>query len=192
MNFKLILCLALVLSGGLGLKAEDTNDFNNDTFDVVEELNASEIDEGISNYCSITNQNFKLSADAFAVRTPDLGWMIAEEYKRLKLTNGETRIASPFGSKEFVLASLSDATKVGEVKAQFVVFQDGKPKWRFDFIGFRDADADWIDEKTLKIVYWPGTRVRVTELINVETGKIIYRSADGIYDSLKNSLQLKK
>jgi hypothetical protein len=29
-------------------------------------------------------------------------------------------------------------------------------------------------------------------LVNVETGKIIYRSADGIYDSLKNSSRSNK
>ena len=148
MKPKLILCLALVLSGGAPLIAADTND----TFDVVAELNVAEIPEGISNYCAITNQNFKLATNTFAVRTPDLGWMIAEEYKRLKLTNGETRIVSPFASKEFVLASLTDATKTPyeEMKARIVVFHDQEPKWQFDFTGFKNFDVDWIDEKTLE------------------------------------------
>jgi hypothetical protein len=78
-----------------------------------------------------------------------------------------------------------------EMKAHAVVFQAGHPRWQFDFTGFKNFDVDWIDEKVIKIVSWPGTRVRVTELINVETGKIIYRSVEGIYDSLKDSTSIK-
>ncbi|HVU27683.1 MAG TPA: hypothetical protein VHG71_08100 [Verrucomicrobiae bacterium] len=191
MKNKIILCLVLILSGELQLKANDTNGAD-DHFDVVEELHAAEINECFTNYSAITNQDF-LTKD-FAVRTTDLGWMTAAEYKRLKLTNGTTQISSPFGSKAYSVFWRGDVTKISpdNIVLHVVVFQDCRPKYKFDFQGFADWDADWIDEKLLKIVYWPGTRVRVTELINVETGKIIYRSADGIYDSLKNSLQIRQ
>jgi hypothetical protein len=174
---KIILCLALVLSGYLSSKADDRY--------AVTELNANEISEGCSNYHVVANQRIKLPAEKFAIRT-DLGWITSAEYERLKLSKGETHISTPIGSKAFSLVSLTDSTQTpyDEMKAQIVVFQDGRPQWQFDFIGFKNFDADWIDEKVIKIVSWPGTRVRATELINVETGKIIYKSAEGIYDRL--------
>ena len=136
----------------------------------------------VTNYSAVTNQK-ALKGD-FAVRTPDLGWMTGSEYNRLKLTNGVTQVSSPFGSKAYGILSLDDATKISpdEIVVHVVVFQNGQPKWTFDFKGFDDFDADWIDEKTLKIIYWPGTHAKATELIDVETGKVIYRSQYGIYD----------
>jgi hypothetical protein len=176
MKFQFMLCLALVFSGGLSLKADDQ------PYDITE-IKAGEIPEGFSGYSIITNQDAKLSPETFAIQT-SLGWIPAAEYRRLKLSKGETRISSPLNSKEFSLVSLTDSTKTSydEMKAQVVVFQDGQPRWQFGFTGFKNFDADWIDEKALKIVSWPGTRVRVTELINVETGKIIYRSVERVYD----------
>lgn len=179
MKLKLILCLALVLGGGLSLKAGDL------PYDIAE-INAEKIPEGFSNYSLITNQDATLSPETFAVQT-DSGWLIASEYKRLKLSGGKTRIPSPLGSRGFSLVSLTDSTKTSydEMKVRVVVFEAGKPKCQFDFTGFKNFDAGWIDENVLKIVSWPGTRVKVTELINVETGKVIYRSAEGVYDRLE-------
>ena len=185
MKPKLILCLALVLSG-FSVKADDTEIVTNqDGF--IEEFGLNEIPECFTNYSAITNQK-ALKGD-FAVRT-DLGWITAMEYKRLKLdkqsgiSNGVTRVSSPFGSKTYGILSLGDATKISpdEIIVHVVVFQNDQPKWTFDFKGFDDFDADWIDEKTLKIVYWPGTHAKVTELIDVEAGKVIYKSQYGIYD----------
>jgi hypothetical protein len=184
--FKIILCLALVLSGYPSSKADDRY--------ALTELNTNEISEGYSNYHVIANQRVKLSAEKFAVRT-ELGWITSAEYERLKLCKGETRISTPLGSKAFSLMSLTDSTQTPyeEMKAQILVFQDGRPQWQFDFIGFKNFDADWIDEKIIKIVSWPrGTRVSVTELVNVETGMIIYKSAEGFYDRLEPSSSSKK
>jgi hypothetical protein len=185
MKPKFILCLALVLSGYLSSKANDGC--------AVTELNTNEISEGYSNYHVVANRRIKLSAEKFAVRT-DLGWITSAEYERLKLSKGETRISTPLGSKAFSLISLTDSTQTPyeEMKAQIVVFQDGRLQWQFDFIGFKNFDADWIDEKVIKIVSWQGTRVSVTELINVETGKIIYKSVEGFYDRLEPSSSSKK
>ncbi len=186
MKIEFIFSLALVLGSGWLLKADETNG----TFDVVEELISSNIPEGISNYSAIYNLN--LSPQTFAVKT-DLGWITAAEYNRLHLSKGKTRISSPLGSKEFGTTSITDSTRVPyeEMKAHIVVFKTGHPRWQFDFTSFRNLDVDWIDENVIKIVSWPGTRVRVTELINIETGKIVYRSTEGIYDSLKNSASTK-
>jgi hypothetical protein len=182
MKMKFIFFIALILGSRWLSKADETNN----TFDVVEELNSGKIPESISNYSAINNLN--LSPRTFAVKT-DLGWITAAEYNRLKLSKGETRISSPLASKELATTSITDSAKVShdKMKAHFVIFQAGHPRWQFDFTGFKNFDVDWIDEKVIKIVSWPGTRARVTELINVETGKIIYRSAEGIYDSLINS-----
>lgn len=189
MKTKLIFCLAFILSGSFPLVAKSVDV----PFQVVTEWDAHEIPEGCSDYGVITNQNIKLSPETFAVRT-DLGWIAAAEYKRLKLAQGETHVFTPLGSKAFGLKWLTDSPPAPyeKMKAQIIIFQDGRPKYKFDFTGFKNFEVDWIDEKVLKIVSWPGTRVRVTELINVETGEIIYRSADGIYDRLKNSTALKK
>ena len=159
------------------LKADDLPE-------MVMQLNANDTTESYANYCAITNQDIQLPADNFAVQTK-LGWMSATEYSRLKLSDGVTNVFTPLGSKEFRLMLLTDSTRTtyDEMKARIVVFQDRKPKYRFDFNRFKGFDADWIDERVLKIVSWPGSRVRVTELVNVETGKIIYRSADGIYEN---------
>jgi len=180
MKPKLLLCLALVLSG-FSSKADD-KEIGADQDTVIEEFGLSEIPECLTNYSAVTNQK-ALKGD-FAVRTPDLGWMTGSEYNRLKLTNGVTQVSSPFGSKAYGILSLDDATKISpdEIVVHVVVFQNGQPKWTFDFKGFDNFDADWIDEKTLKIIYWPGTHAKATELIDVETGKVIYRSQYGIYD----------
>jgi hypothetical protein len=103
MKSKFVFCVAVILIAGFQLKADDADDH----FDVVEELNANEFAEGYSNYCASIDKNTKLSADKFAVRT-ELGWITAVEYKRLQKTafpcrKAETRIGTPFGSKEFCL-----------------------------------------------------------------------------------------
>lgn len=120
MKPKLILCLALILSGCLSSKADDGY--------AVTELNTSEISEGYSHYHVVANQRIKLSAEKFAVRT-GLGWITSAEYERLKLSKEETRISTPLGSKAFSLVSLTDSTQTpyDEMKAQIVVFQDWAP-----------------------------------------------------------------
>jgi len=187
MKSKLLLCLALVLSGCLSLRAgAQTN--------MVMELDANEFAGSFTNYCAITNADFKLPTEKLAVRS-GLGWISTAENKRLKLPDGETRVATPLGSKEFRVVLLTDSTKTPyeEMKARIVVFQDERPECQFDFTGFKDFDADWIDEKVLKIVSWPGTRVKITELVNVETGKVVYRAAEGIFDRLEPpTLPIKK
>ena len=179
MNFFTSIAIALCVGCIQSLKAAGQ-------FDIVE-LNENEIVESYSGYRLITNHDIKLPVEQFAVRG-DLGWISPAESKRLKLSEGKTSIPTPLGSKEFRLVLLTDSTKTPpeKMKARFVVFQDGRPKCQFEFNGFKSLDADWIDEKALRIVYWPGTRVRVIELINVETGKIIYKSASGIYDHLES------
>jgi hypothetical protein len=166
------------MGNSLSLKASEQ-------FYDVTELDTNDIPDGYCNYHVITNRNITLLEENVAVRI-EHGWMTAAEYARLKLSKGETRIATPFGSKAFSIESLTDSTKTPyeDMKAQVVVFQNGRPKYEFEFKGFKDFDADWIDEKLLKIVSWPGTRVKVTELINVETGRVIYKSAEGLYDRL--------
>ncbi len=156
------------------------------TFDSVEEMNDNEFIESYSNYSTITNSDIKFQSKDFLVRS-QLGWISADESKRLKLPEENSGIGTPLGSKKFRLMFLTDPTKTppAEMKARFIIFQEGRPVYRFDFKNFRELDADWIDEKALKVVSWPGTRVRIIELINVETGKIIYKSASGIYDSLE-------
>ena len=190
MKNKLILCLALVLSG-FSSKADD-KEIGVDQNTSIEEFGLHEIPECFTNYSAVSNQK-ALKGD-FAVRT-DLGWVTAMEYKRLKLdkrsgvTNGVTQVSSPFGSKAYGILSLDDSTKISpdEIVVHVVVFQNDRPKWTFDFKGFDDFDADWIDEKTLKIVYWPGTHAKATELIDVEAGKVIYKSQYGIYDEPEKS-----
>ena len=188
MNF--ILGLALVLCGGLTLKAEATNDCNSDTFDVVLELNANEIPEAVSNFCTPTN--IQIAETNFGVLANGECMTVAE-CKSCYWTNGETHFFTPVGGKEFRVIPLTPTkTPYEDQKVRIIVFQHGQPKCQFDLTGLKSFDADWIDEKVIKMVFWPGTRVRVTELITVENGKILSRSADGIYDSRKNSLPLKK
>jgi hypothetical protein len=177
MKPKLILCLALVLSG-LSLKADDN-------FYVTMELDANEISEGVSNFCTLTN--IQIAETNFGVLANG-ECMTVTEYKSTKWTNGETHVSTPLGAREFRVIRLTDPTKTPyeDIKIRIVVFQDGQPQCQFDFTGYKDFDADWIDEKVIKIVFWPGTRVRVVELVNVETGKVIYRSAAGIYDRLES------
>jgi len=179
MKSKLILCLALVLSG-LSLKADDN-------FYVTMELDANEIPEAVSNFCTLTN--IQIAETNFGVLFNGECITVAE-CKSWYLTNEETHFFTPLGGKEFRVIPLTDPAKTPyeDRKVRIVVFQDGQPQCQFDFTGFKDFDADWIDEKVIKIVSWPGTRARVTELVNVETGKIIYRSADGIYDRLEPPL----
>jgi hypothetical protein len=95
----------------------------------------------------------------------------------------EQQVRSPLDSRSFSLVYKTDSTKVppGLMHAQILIFENGTAKHLLDIKDFRSVSAEWIDEEILKVISWPGTCVRLVELVNVKSGAILYRSATGTY-----------
>ena len=95
----------------------------------------------------------------------------------------EQQVRSPLDSRSFGLVYKTDSTKVppGLMHAQISIFENGTAKHLLDIKDFRSVSAEWIDEEILKIISWPGTCVRLVELVNAKSGAILYRSATGSY-----------
>jgi hypothetical protein len=93
---------------------------------------------------------------------------------------GIKKMSSPDGTKDFVIVNLtSPKTPYEEVRSDIIVIQNGKKECLLTIGGFKNLYVDWITEEILKIDNWPGpgNSLRLTELIDVETGKVLFKSA---------------
>ncbi|MCI0348631.1 MAG: hypothetical protein L0Z53_04325 [Acidobacteriales bacterium] len=98
----------------------------------------------------------------------------------VKPSSAEKRAATPLGTKELVVLRLTDQkTPYENSKAAIIILENSQAKWRLEVRGFKNLSADWVTEEVLKVEVWPGRAVQLVELINIETGDILYRSATG-------------
>jgi hypothetical protein len=94
------------------------------------------------------------------------------------LTQDQKPVSSPQKTRQFLLSEFFDNAKpYGEWRGEVLIFDDNKPKWRLQAHDFKHFRAEWVTEDIIKIEVWPGRIVQLIELINVETGNVLYRSA---------------
>ena len=97
-----------------------------------------------------------------------------------KLAVNQKLVSSPHETKKFLLRELTDSkTPYEEKRAKVIIFEDNQPKWQLQVHGFKNLSADWVSEEVMKVEVWPGRAVQLVELIQVEAGKVLYRSATG-------------
>jgi hypothetical protein len=100
--------------------------------------------------------------------------------KSITLPKEQKRSSSPQGTKELVIHQLTDQkTPYEDSRAEIIVMSASKPKWHLRIEGFKNLNADWVTEEVIKIEIWPGRAVQLVELINIETGTVLFRSATG-------------
>jgi hypothetical protein len=62
------------------------------------------------------------------------------------------------------------------MRADVSVFLGGERRWVISIVGFRNLEVDWVVEGVLKVVTWPGRITRMTELIDVTSGGVLFRA----------------
>jgi hypothetical protein len=90
------------------------------------------------------------------------------------------RVSSPDGTKRFVVLDLTDSkTPYERTRSDIIVLDNDEQKWCMAASGFKNLYVDWITEEILKIEIYPGSgnSLKLTELINVETGEVLFKSA---------------
>jgi hypothetical protein len=88
------------------------------------------------------------------------------------------------GARSFCIRELTDSMKVGseDRRAEIIIYENKKVQSILDIKGFKaPLEARWIGEEVLEVESWPGRCVQLIELVNVTTGKVIYKSALGVY-----------
>ncbi len=83
-------------------------------------------------------------------------------------------------------AYFDTTTKYGTGKGDVVIFENNDPKWRLQAPDdFKHFSAEWVTEDVIKIEVWPGRIIQLIELINVETGEVLYRSATDFFAEIQ-------
>jgi len=107
--------------------------------------------------------------------------------RNIKLPHGQKRIFSPQRTRQFLLSEWFDTTtKYGTGKGDVVIFENNDPKWHLQAPDdFKHFSAEWVTEDVIKIEVWPGRIIQLIELINVETGEVLYRSATDFFAEIQ-------
>jgi hypothetical protein len=90
------------------------------------------------------------------------------------------RVPGPDRDRSFVRVDLTGpTTPYDQARSDIIVFDKDMAKWRVAAAGFKNLDVDWVTNEVLKIELSPGAgnSLVLTELINVETGQVVYRAA---------------
>lgn len=89
-----------------------------------------------------------------------------------------TAIPTRHRSREFkLLQTPESSTPYEEAKATVFIQEGQKITARLEVSGFKNLDVQWVTEDVLKIEIWLGASLELIELIEVQTGRVLYRTA---------------
>ena len=103
---------------------------------------------------------------------------------RVAIPSKPKHVGSPFGTREFVVINEGGPQiPYDKVRTQIIVLENGVQQWSVGVAGAKNLNVNWVTEEVLKVENWPGPghSLVLIELINVETGKVLLRSATRLY-----------